>query len=211
MALRALLLSRRSQRRALAALALLAAAAGVDALQWWRIERWNAQIAAVTAAADVVLPAAPAGSAASLAASSAVSPWGEDAARGQPALRFAQAHALAGRGQVDAALGQYGLVPADTAVGRAARFNGANLLLRQGIELQRSNQPGQALALIELAKEGYRELLRQDPANWPARYNLERAQRLVPDPEEGDDEPAVAPQAAERAATTMRGYSPGLP
>lgn len=208
MALRALLLSRRSQRRALAALALLAAAAGFDALQWWRIERWNAQIAAVTAAADAASSAA---SAASPSASSAVPPWGEDGAKRQPALRFAQAHALAARGQLDAALGQYSLVPADTAAGRAARFNSANLLLRQGIELQRGTQPGQALALIELAKEGYRELLRQDPAHWPARYNLERAQRLVPDPEEGDDEPGAAPQAAERAATTMRGYSPGLP
>ena len=64
---------------------------------------------------------------------------------------------------------------------------------------------------IELAKESYREVLRHDPEDWAARYNLERAQRLVADPEEVDDEPPEARRSAERAATTMRGYSPGLP
>ncbi|MDO9314605.1 MAG: MxaK protein, partial [Burkholderiaceae bacterium] len=68
-----------------------------------------------------------------------------------------------------------------------------------------------ALPLIELAKETYRELLRADPDNWAARYNLERAQRLLPDPDDGDAPPAEAPSNAERAATTMRGSSPGLP
>jgi len=65
--------------------------------------------------------------------------------------------------------------------------------------------------LIELAKETYREVLRHDPRHWPARYNLERAQRLLPDPEDGDGGPLEVPSNAERAATTMRGYSPGLP
>jgi mxaK protein len=202
--------SRRSQRRLLIALALLAAVAAFDALQWWRLERWNAQIAelgrAAQAAAAAATAAAPPASAGALAL-----PWDEGSAAARPALRFAQAHALATRGQIDAAINQYGRVPSDTAVGRAARFNSANLLLRQGIALRAGAQPGQALAFVELAKEGYRELLRQDPAHWPARYNLERAQRLVPDPEDSDDAPGAAPEAAERAATTMRGYSPGQP
>ena len=42
-------------------------------------------------------------------------------------------------------------------------------------------------------------------------YNLERAQRLVPDPDEADEAPPELNRNAERAATTMRGYSPGLP
>ena len=54
-------------------------------------------------------------------------------------------------------------------------------------------------------------MLRDDPDHWPARYNLERAQRLVPDPDPADGDPAEPPKSAERAATTMRGYSPGLP
>lgn len=128
-----------------------------------------------------------------------------------PEWQFAHAYALAAHGHSDAALQAYGRLAADPALGPAARFNAANLLLGQGQVLRAGAQPGQALALIELAKEGYRELLRADPAHWPARYNLERAQRLVPDPESTDDEPVALPRDAERAATTMRGDSPGLP
>lgn len=126
-------------------------------------------------------------------------------------LRFAHAAALAASGAGEAALTRYGALHADTPVGQAARYNGANLLMRQAIVMRAGAQPGQALALIELAKEGYREVLRHDAGDWAARYNLERAQRLVPDPEEVDEEPPDARRSAERAATTMRGYSPGLP
>lgn len=172
-------------RLAWAALVLLAALAGVDG---WRLageESLNAQIASGT------LPA-------------------EDPAA-RPELRFAHAAAHAASGAAEAALTRYGALHADTPVGQAARYNGANLLLRQGMALRASSQPGQALALIELAKEGYREVLRHDAGDWAARYNLERAQRLVPDPESEDEEPPDARRSAERAATTMRGYSPGLP
>jgi len=128
-----------------------------------------------------------------------------------PELRFAQAFAQAASGADEAALNRYGALHDDPRLGHAARYNSANLLLRQAIELRARSQPGQALALVELAKEGYRELLREDPTDWNARYNLERAQRLVPEAEEGDDAPPDAKRGAERAATTMRGYSPGLP
>ena len=128
-----------------------------------------------------------------------------------PELRFAQAHALAVSGDSEAALNDYRALQDESPLGQAARFNAANLMLRQGQVLRAGTQPGQAIALIELAKEGYRELLRRDPQHWDARYNLERAQRLLPDPEDGDDGPPEAARDRERAATTMRGVSPGLP
>lgn len=172
-------------RAAWAALGVLAALASLDGWQLLQAERVNAQITSGP------LPA-------------------EDAAA--PAeLRFAHAVAQAASGAHEAALTRYGALHADTPLGQAARYNGANLLLRQGMALRASSQPGQALALIELAKEGYREVLRHDAGDWAARYNLERAQRLVPDPEGVDEEPPEARRSAERAATTMRGYSPGLP
>ena len=172
-------------RAAWAALAALAMLAAVDGWRLTQAERLNAQIGAGT------LPP-------------------EDAAAA-PELRFAHAAALAASGATEAALTRYGALHEDTPLGQAARYNGANLLLRQGMALRASSQPGQALALIELAKEGYREVLRHDAGDWAARYNLERAQRLVPDPEGVDEEPPEARRSAERAATTMRGYSPGLP
>jgi mxaK protein len=128
-----------------------------------------------------------------------------------PPMRFAQAHALAASGADDAALARYGALQGDTPLGQAARYNSANLLMRQAVELREADKPGQALALIELAKEHYRDLLRHEPGHWQARYNLERAQRLVPDPEESDVPVAGPQRSAERAATTMRGFSPGLP
>jgi mxaK protein len=126
-------------------------------------------------------------------------------------LRFAQAYARAASGAHEAALNRYGALHADDAIGRAARYNSANLLLRQAIELRAGPEPGQALALIELAKENYRQILRAAPDAWDARYNLERAQRLVPEPEPADEAAPDLQRNAERAATTMRAYSPGLP
>ena len=42
----------------------------------------------------------------------------------------------------------------------------------------------QLLPLIELAKQSYRDLLRETPADWDARYNLERALYLSPETQE---------------------------
>jgi mxaK protein len=179
-------LNRRAVRRAAwAALASLGALALIDAWSLHRAMAWNALIESGAMPADT--PGAPL------------------------EIRFAQAYAQAASGADEAALTRYGALHGDTPLGQAARYNSANLLLRQGAALRAGAQPGQALAFIELAKEGYRDVLRHDPHDWPARYNLERAQRLVPDPDEADEAPPELNRNAERAATTMRGYSPGLP
>lgn len=190
---------RRWRRLAWAGLALLAGFACLDAGLWWRAETLNARVERVwRGAADG-------------AATDGAVAEGADAADAPPELRFAHAYALAAAGAADAALTRYGALQSDTPLGQAARFNTANLLLRQGAVLRASAHPGQALAYVELAKETYRELLRNDPFDWPARYNLERAQRLVPDPDEVEETAPDVNRNAERAATTMRGYSPGLP
>lgn len=183
------LATRRRTRWVFAVLALTALAALFDTAVLWRAAQTNALIGAREPIAD---------------------------APGQaPELRFAQAHALAqspaASAARDAALNRYLALQSDARLGAAARFNSANLLVRQAIEVRSSAQPGQAIALLELAKEYYRDVLRDDPSNWDARYNLERAQRLQPD---ADDDEAPAPgqeRNRERAATTMRGHSPGLP
>lgn len=143
-----------------------------------------------------------------------------------PELRFARAYALArvqppasdasaSAGGVDetddAALKTYRSLQTDPTLGAAARFNSANLLLRRGLELNAGKQPTQALPLVELAKEQYRELLRRDAQHWPARYNLERAQRLLPDPPDTEAPAAAAPREREHSATRSRAQSLGLP
>lgn len=174
---------RRLTRGVLAAVAVLLAAGVLDAALLGRDRQRNAQLAAGTVPADSAVPE----------------------------HRFALAHALAASGAGDAALEAYRALQTDPRLATAARFNSANLLLRQAILLRAGAQPAQALPLIELAKEQYRELLRRDPQHWDARYNLERAQRLLPDPPDEDLEPTAAPRDRERAATTMRAQSLGLP
>ena len=179
------LATRRRTRWVLALLALAVLAALVDAVVLWRAAQTNVLIASGQAIVDT--PGQP------------------------PELRFAQAHAQAASGARESALNRYRALQGDPQLGPAARFNSANLLVRQAIEVRASTQPGQAIALLELAKEYYRDVLREDPAQWDARYNLERTQRLLPDPDEDDGGPVGQERNRERAVTTMRGYSPGLP
>lgn len=148
--------------------------------------------------------------AASAAASGAVAPaWLND---GRPLhWRFAHAHHLAEGGDLEGALARYRSLYDDPELGLAARYNSGNALLRAALAAREAEHPAQALVLLELAKEAFRAVLRLDPGHWDARYNLERVQRLQPDPSAEDMAGAEPPKAAERAATTMRGTSRGLP
>jgi len=177
--------SRRRTRAVWVLLVLTLAAAAIDGARTWRQQRWNELIASGPLPAE---------------------------SRELPVqLQFAQAYAQAASGADEAALHRYRSLQGDSPLGQAARYNSANLLLRQALVVRAGTQPGTAIPLIELAKEFYRDVLRVDPQHWEARYNLERAQRLLADPDEVEAEPAGPQRNAERAATTMRGYSPGLP
>ncbi len=179
--------SRSVTRITLVLLALVLLAIVIDGLHWRRQLRWNADISASRQAAT-------------------------DPDDDRPSqLRFADAYAKAAGGDRDGALKRYRSLDNDPALGLAARYNSANLLMRQAVAERAGPEPGNAIAPIELAKEFYRDVLRADPRNWDARYNLERAQRLLPDPAASDATPPEAQPESERAATTMRGYSPGLP
>lgn len=176
---------RAPRRAALVLLALLVAAALVEGLGLARDRALNRAIAdgsVLTLAGD--LPA--------------------------PAL-FARAYHLERKGNHQAALDLYQRVAAagDPALAQAARYNSGNIYLRQALRLADAGTPQQMLSLAELAKGSYREALRGDSGDWDAKYNLERALRLVPDTEDiGAAEP---PSRSERAVTTMKGLSLGLP
>lgn len=147
---------------------------------------------------------------ASAAASGAEVPaWLRD---GRPlAWRFAHARHLAEHGDLEGALARYRSLYDEPELGLFARYNSGNALLRAALEAREGGHAAQALVLLELAKEAYRGVLRIDPMHWDARYNLERVQRLQPDPTAEDLSGAEPPKPAERAATTMRGTSRGMP
>jgi len=145
---------------AAAAFGLFAAYQGV---QLQRAERVNAAIAAASASTlDSTLPEAV----------------------------FARARALSSTGNYEAAMKTYKILIQSerTDLRRAALYNLGNLHLRQALK-SGPNRAVESLPLIELAKQSYRDLLREDPGDWDARYNLERALWLAPEvAEEGTDQ-----------------------
>jgi mxaK protein len=128
-------------------------------------------------------------------------------------IKFARARELDLKKDDAAALALYKSLESDSDTGlrNDARFNSGNLYMRKAQALKSTPLEGQAIPLIELAKNSYREVLRADPHYWDARYNLERALRLQPDADEGTMGEFAAPLNSERAVTTMRGVTLGLP
>ena len=126
---------------------------------------------------------------------------------------FAQAYLNGQKGKHDEAVALYKRVESasNTRLGLAAKFNRANRYLVQAMELDQDTANQLGLPLVEMAKDTYRLVLRAEPSTWDAKYNLERALRLVPDPDDSDDEDLPPPQQSERALTTMRGFTLGLP
>ena len=126
---------------------------------------------------------------------------------------FAKAYYLDSAGKRQEALSLYQQVinEGDARLSTAAKYNSANLNLREALAKSGANAEGEALPLIELAKQSYREVLRLDSGDWNARYNLERALRLAPENEEGEAAGLPQPLGAERAITTMKAFTLGLP
>lgn len=128
-----------------------------------------------------------------------------------PEAQFAQALALANSGKSDPALRIYkSLARSKRAdLRRDALYNTGNLYMRDA-ERRNSDEGFESLPLIELAKQAYREVLRESPDDWDARYNLERALRLAPEVEQEGDE-SDAPMKEQHVMSTLRGDSINLP
>jgi mxaK protein len=99
-----------------------------------------------------------------------------------PEAVFARARVLSRVGDYrDAAKTYKLLIQRETVELRAdARYNLGNLYLREALK-NGAETAIQSVPLIELAKQSYRDLLRDNPMDWDARYNLELALRLAPE------------------------------
>lgn len=127
-------------------------------------------------------------------------------------VRFAGAYWLAKQGEFVSALTRYRQLAGDKhgPTHNAALLNEGNLLLREALRVRAVEDVERAGPLLEMAKESYRELLRADPEDWDAKYNLELALRFAPEPDEDASETLPPPIGASRQAPT-RGESLGLP
>lgn len=172
-------------------LALLATAAGLEAFFLHRDEMWNRAIARGADDAQAM--------AAAITANAPVE------------MIFAEAYHAARAGDVQTALNLYKLAEQSVRreFGLAARYNSANLYLREALRLRDTDGGKNALPMAELAKEAYRGVLRGDSRYWDAKYNFERTLRAFPD--WGAQAGLSPPEQAERAVTTMRGFTLGLP
>jgi mxaK protein len=129
-----------------------------------------------------------------------------------PEARLAHANALSKAGNVEEAAKAYkALIRGDRAdIKLAALFNLGNLHMREALR----NGPDDAvnsLPLIELAKQSYRDVLRDNPLDWDARYNLERALWLAPEVDEQAGEDNNVPEWERRVAPRVQGFSFELP
>lgn len=118
------------------------------------------------------------------------------------AERLAWALAAARRGQFDAAVPVLkDLAQQHTGtLRRTALYDLGTLYLLQA---GRSEGPqGTAIPLVELAKLPLRELLREDPHDWAARYQLERALRRSPELDEVAQEDSAPDVPKERTMST---------
>lgn len=128
-----------------------------------------------------------------------------------PEARFARALALARAGESDAAVKAYkALIEGDRRdLSQAALYNLGNLYMRDALA-DGESEAFRSLPLIELAKQRYRDVLRNQPADWDARYNLSRALQLAPEIEQEVEEKEDPPQK-EQSVSTLQGVRIDLP
>jgi len=132
--------------------------------------------------------------------------------RDLPEARYAQALALAHAGRYEEALAaQKAFLQSERgALRRAMQYDLGNLHLREALRRGAGDRDA-ALPLVELAKQSYRDVLRADPDDWDARYNLERALALAPEADDEDAPVAEPPANKERTVTTARVGRKDLP
>ncbi len=188
----------------LACAALLALAA-IDGLRLARALRYNAALASL-AAAPAVVAAIDATTTTTTATATEAAAGTDDA---PASTLFVRAHAATRAQRSVDAMALYQAASRDPAYAVAAHYNLANLHLREALALAERDALAANPQPAELAKRHYRAALRRDPGHWASKYNLERALRLAP--ESADDAGAAAGHAADRAITSLRGFTLGLP
>lgn len=92
-----------------------------------------------------------------------------------------------------------------------SHYNLGNLYLVQAMAEIEAGRIDQAMPLLNLAKQAYRQALTLDSRFWDAKYNLELAMHLLPEfdrisPEQANDDNAPA-----QLWTTVPGFPRGLP
>lgn len=131
-----------------------------------------------------------------------------------PQVRLARAIYLRNKRRYSEALDILSLVlgRGDRLLQAQSRYSLGNLYLSRARDEVEAGRINQAMPLLTLAKQAYRQALTLDSGFWDAKYNLELAMKLLPEfdrisPTEPDDD-AVKPS---QLWTTVPGFPRGLP
>lgn len=131
-----------------------------------------------------------------------------------PSVRLARAVYLRHKQRYGEALEVLSLIvnQGDRRLQAQSRYTLGNVYLSQAMAEVDAGRINQALPLLALAKQAYRQALTVDSQFWDAKYNLELAMRLLPEfdrinPGEPDDDAARPSQLW----TTVPGFPRGLP
>lgn len=129
-------------------------------------------------------------------------------------VRLARAVYLRQRQRYDEALDTLSLIvgQGDSRLQAKSRYNLGNVYLAQVMAEVEAGRINQAVPLLTLAKQAYRQALALDSGFWDAKYNLEVAMSLLPEfdrisPTEPDDDAAKPSQLW----TSVPGFPRGLP
>ena len=179
------------------------------------VEQWSAEAIAPPNATGSTAPSAGAVPSPGGAPSASVAPspkWSAGAAdKLSPEGRLTRAVALANL-DYDAALAAFKVIIQSNRedLRRIALYDLGNLHLHQAIKVGVADE-SQSLPLTELAKQSYRDLLRTNPYEWDARYNLERALRLAPEDEDDTDDDTTPADPHQHERTTIADPRMDLP
>lgn len=138
----------------------------------------------------------------------------EQLAHASPQVRLARAGYLRQKQRYNEALDTLSVIvgQGDSTLQAQSRYNLGNVYLNQAMTEVDVGRINQAMPLLTLAKQAYRQALALDSGYWDAKYNLELAMRLLPEFDrisqtEADDDAAKPSQLW----TTLPGFPRGLP
>ena len=131
-------------------------------------------------------------------------PVGDDSIHGL----FVKGYVHQQRGEFEQALKTYAKIEGSEPArfGNAVKYNMANLYLQKASAAEQSGDHDLVIPLVELAKQIYRELLRENSNDWQAKYNLERALQLLPDIDQQETSEDVMPERSPKALGVVEVY-----
>lgn len=130
-----------------------------------------------------------------------------------PEVRLARALQLQRQQRYDDALATMSLIigSGNKALQTQIRYNLGNLYLQRAIAEIDAMAVNDALPLLALAKQAYRQALALDSGFWDAKYNLDVAMRLLPEMDRINIEEEPTPTQKNQLWTTVPGFPRGLP